>query len=203
MRAHWPFSGVIGTVCLGAAFAVTPAHADQPERDGWTAGFGLGGSYVSWTWADGDRRQEGSGAGNARVAYALEPDLLVGIEWWGWAKDYEIGSTPEDVPAKITLWAANAAVTYFPGDVGFFVRGGLGVALGSAEITPPPTVVFPVSGKSDDTGFSALVAVGYETGITPRLALGGVMHVVYLGIDEGPFNDTLGYGLTVQFNWYW
>jgi hypothetical protein len=202
---------------LGALCIASGAHAEQPERDGWTAGFGLGGSYISWTWADGDRRSEGSGAANARVAYAFKPDVLVGVEWWGWAKDYEIGSTPQDVPANITLMCATAAVTVFPGDVGFFFRLGAGVAMGSSEITPPPTVQFPISGETDDTGFAGLFAVGYETGVTPRLALGGAIHFVYMtlgGDDEvplapngatvsNPFDDTLGYGLTVQFNWYW
>lgn len=193
----------VGVLSVATASAVRPARAEQPARTGWAAGFGLGGASVSWTWEDGQRRHEESGSGNARVAWALDPDLLLGVEWWGWSRDYEIGSVPEDVPAEITLWSANLAATYFPGNVGFFVRGGLGLAFGSAEVTPPPSVTFPVSGKSDDTGLSVLAAVGYEAGVTSHMAMGGAMHVLYLALDEGPFDNVLGYGLSVQLDWYW
>jgi hypothetical protein len=84
------------------------------------------------------------------------------------------------------------------------MRGGIGVGGGRAEVTPPPSVHdFPVSGTASDTGLSVLGAMGYEAGLTPHLTLGGAAHVVYVGIDAYPFDDVFGYGLTVQFNWYW
>jgi hypothetical protein len=93
-------------------------------------------------------------------------------------------------------------VTYFPGDAGFFVRGGVGVGQGRATVTPPHTVDFPVSGSAYDTGVALLAAAGYEVQLTPRLALGAAAQVAYVAVDEPPFDD-VGYGLTVQFNWYW
>jgi hypothetical protein len=195
---------IIVVLCAGAVWYAPPARAEQPARTGFATGFGLGGASVSWTWPDDERRREESAAGNLRFAWALEQEVLVGLELWGWTKDYEIGSVPEDVPAQITVWAATVAATYFPGNTGFFMRGGIGVGGGRAEVTPPPSVVdFPVSGTASDTGLSVLGAMGYEAGLTPHLSLGGAAHVVYVGIDTDPFDDVFGYGLTVQFNWYW
>lgn len=188
---------------VGALSLSTTAFAEQPVRSGPSVGFGLGGAYVSWTWPDDERRSEGSGAGNARVAWAFDQDLLVGVEFWGWSKDYAIGSTPEDVPAQVTVWATAIAATYFPGNTGFYLRGGMGVGGGTAEVTPPPSVDFPVSGKSTSTGVSILGAMGYETGLTPHMSLGGAVHAVYVGLDAIPFDKVFGYGLTAQLNWYW
>jgi opacity protein-like surface antigen len=122
---------------------------------------------------------------------------------WGWSKSYSIEYTPDNVPAEIIVWAATPSVTYFPGDAGVFVRGGVGVGQGRATVTPAPSVDFPVSGGMDDTGVALMAAAGYEFQLTPHLALGAAAHVVYVAIDEAPFDDATGYGLTAQFNWYW
>ena len=180
-----------------AVHLATPVRADQPVRDGLAVGFGLGGASVSWTWPDGERRAERSGSGSLRVAWALDQDLLIGIESWGWSQDYKIGSTPEDIPAEATLWAVTAAATYFPGTTGFYVRGGLGLGGGRAEIGAPTVE------KSTATGMSILGAMGYEFGLTPHMALGGAIDAVYIGMDAVVFDQVFGYGFAVQLNWYW
>ncbi len=192
----------IAFVFAGALALATPAVADQPARTGFAAGFGLGGGSVSWTWSDGDRRAEESGAGNARLAWALGQSTLVGVEAWAWAKDYEIGATPQDIPVDVTVWAVTAAVTYFPGNTGFFLRGGLGVGGGKTDVTPAPGQSAPITSESA-TGASLLGAMGYEFGLTSRMALGAAAHAVYIGIDTGSFDNVLGYGLTAQLDWYW
>ncbi len=194
---------VIATTVVAAVSSAGLARAEQPSRTGFSAGFGLGGASVSWTWPDGERRREESGAGNARAGWAVSQGVLLGIELWAWSKDYEIGSAPEDVPANVTVWTATAAATYYPGNTGFFLRGGLGLGQGRAEISPPASVDFPVSGESSDTGLALLGATGYEAGVTKHMTLGGAMHIVYAGIDAAPFDNVLGYGLTAQLNWYW
>lgn len=191
------------TLLVGALPFATVSFAEQPVRSGPSVGFGLGGAYVSWTWPDDERRTEGSGAGNARIAWAFDQDLLVGVEGWAWSKDYAIGSTPEDIPAQTTVWAIAIAATYFPGNTGFFLRGGVGVGGGKADVTPPPSVDFPVSGTWTATGMSILGAMGYEVGLTPHMSLGGEIDAVYVGIDTTPFSNVFGYGLTAQLNWYW
>jgi hypothetical protein len=191
-------------VCMGLAARAAPVAAAQPTRNGLSLGFGLGGGTVSLAWPDDERQNEHSGAGALRVAWAVRQDLLVGIEGWAWSKDYELGSVPENVPAEVAVWSTTLAATFFPGNTGFFLRGGIGVGGGRAEVTPPPSVVdYPVSGTWTTTGWSLVGASGYEIGVTPHLALGGTMHIVYVAADDAPFDNVLGYGLTVQFNWYW
>lgn len=195
----------LGVFAIGMCVVVAPsvATADPPVRNGWAVGFGLGVGWAAWTWPDGERRNEGSASGNLRVGWALRNDCLVGLEMWGWSKSYSIEYVPDNVPAKTVVWAATPSVTYYPGDAGFFVRGGVGVGQGRATVTPSHAVDFPVSGSMYDTGVALLAAAGYEVQLTPRLALGAAAHVVYVAIDEPPFDDVTGYGLTGQFNWYW
>src|SRR4029453_10067461 len=187
----------LALTALWLAGLVAPARAESPVRHGFAAGFGLGGGSVSWLWPDNERRGEWSGSGNARAIWALHNELLVGVELWAWSKDYELGSIPEDVPAEGRVWSANAAATYFPGDTGFYLRGGVGWGQGRVTITPPPSVVgFPVSGEATADGVSILGAVGYEIGVTTRLALGGAIHAVYIAIHHPHFENVFGYGIT-------
>ena len=194
-------SGVIA-IWTCSIFGPSVVFADAPVRNGWSVGFGLGVGWSAWTWPDGEHRTEGAGSGNLRVAWAVRNDCLVGLETWGWAKSYSIEYVPENVPAKTTVWAATPAVTYFPGDAGFFVRGGVGVGQGRATVTPDPSVDFPASDMLD-TGVALLAAAGYEYQLTAHQALGIAAHGVYIAIDQAPFDDVTGYSASVQFNWYW
>jgi Autotransporter beta-domain len=194
--------GVIA-IWMCAIVAPSIALADTPARDGLSLGFGLGVGWTAWTWPDGEHRTEGSASGNLRVGWALRNDCLVGLEVWGWSKSYSIEFVPENVPARIIVWAATPAVTYFPGDAGFFVRGGVGVGQGRADVDPDPSVDFPASGDTHDTGLALLAEAGYEYQLTPHQALGAAAHGVYIALDEPPFDDVTSYGLTVEFNWYW
>jgi hypothetical protein len=194
-----------GVIAIWTCAIVAPsiAFADPPVRNGWSVGFGVGVGWTAWTWPDGARRTEGSASGNLRVGWAVRNDCLVGLEMWGWSKSYSIEYVPENVPTETIVWAATPAVTYFPGDAGFFVRGGVGVGQARANVTPDPSVDFPVRGDMHDTGVALLAAAGYERPLTPRQALGVAVHGVYLAVHEAPFDDVTGYGATVQFNWYW
>jgi hypothetical protein len=131
----------------------------------------------------------------------LTPEVLVGLEGWGWSKEYEIGSVPQDIPVEVRLWSAAASVTYFPGNTGFYLRGGVGAGGGRIAANAPPGS--GISSTDTDIGVAGLAAVGYEAGITDHLAVGAAAHVVYLGLDQSPFDSIFGYGLSVQFNWYW
>jgi hypothetical protein len=94
-------------------------------RNGLCAGVGFGLESVSWNGPDGDRHPaEGSGVWNARAGYAIKPDLVLGVEYWGWAKSYELSTSTLPVPVEVKLSAATACVTYFPGAAGFFIRAG-------------------------------------------------------------------------------
>jgi hypothetical protein len=199
MRVPSPLLPPLAAVVLLAA--ATAASAEPHTRTGVFAGFGLGLESFSWTERDGDRAVEGSGSLNARVGYALKPHLLLGAEFWGWAKEYEIQLTEGTVPVDVRLTATTVAVTYCPGGAGFFLRLGAGLAYGSIETTPPSTVAVAAVSEGK-AGLAIAFAPGYEWRITSRFALGAQGDVVYLGLG-GPLEDAFGYGVNAQFNWYW
>ena len=165
------------------------AAAEPHSRTGVFIGFGFGLESVSWRDLDGDRNVEASGVMSLRAGSAVRPDLLVGVECWGWTRDDESAT-------RVRLGAATLAVSYFPGAAGFFMRLGAGLAYGSvenAELDPS---------RLSDTGIAVLFAPGYEWRITQRFALGAQGDIVYLGLHDG-VEDAFGYGVNAQFNWYW
>jgi len=191
---------IVGLTCTAwPLHAVAAPHV----RTGFCAGVGFGLESVSWTDSDGERRPaEGAGAVNARVGFAVRPDLVLGAEFWGWSKSYDLSTPTLPVPVHIRLAATTACVTYFPGAAGFFVRFGAGLAYGSESIEPPPSVTDVPASKDSITGFAADVAPGYEWRVTKRLALGFQGDIVYLGLGD-ELKDAFGYGVNAQFNWYW
>jgi hypothetical protein len=199
MRALWRRS--LPAALAGLLIAGT-ALAEPHTRNGLCLGLGFGLQSVSWSDANGDRNVEGSGTGNARAGYAIRPDLVLGLEFWGWAKEYEIGIDTLSVPVHIRLTATTVGVTYFPGNTGFYMRLGAGIAYGRAEVSAPPSVDVAAAGVETDTGIAVALAPGYEWRLTPKFALGGQMDLVYLGLS-GALENAFGYGVNAQFNWYW
>jgi hypothetical protein len=183
--------------CVPAA-AVAAPHV----RTGFCAGVGFGVESLSWTDIDGDRDTEGSGVTNARVGWAFQNDLVGGVEFWGWAKEYEFLAGGQDVPVDVQIAALTLCATYWPENTGFFVRVGAGMSYGRIEISAPSSVTGVTSGQETETGFAVNLAPGYEFRLTERFALGAQGDVVYLGLG-GPLEDVFGYGINAQFNWYW
>ena len=178
------------------------AHAEPHTRSGFFVGFGLGSSNASWDWFDG-RSSKWSGSGSLRLGMALANDLLLGFEGWKWAHDDQIETSTAPVPVEARLTAITLAATYYPGDAGFYLRGGVGVADGRVDVTPPSGVAFPVSGQTRDTGLAMIGAMGYEMRLTSRFALGAEGDVVYLGVSGEAIDTVFGYGIAVELNWYW
>lgn len=188
---------------LGAAAAfvvLSPAlaAAEPHTRTGLCAGFGFGLESVSWTDARDERSVEASGVLSARVAWALKPTLAVGIEFWGWAKDDDILLSSGAVPVTVQLSATTLAATFYPGADGFFIRLGAGLAYGRVDVDGSGAVEEP----DGETGVAVLLAPGYEFRVTDHFALGAQGDLVYLGLSA-PVENPFGYGLNVQFNWYW
>jgi outer membrane autotransporter protein len=103
----------------------------------------------------------------------------------------------------LTLSAVTFGVTYFPGNMGFFVRGGLGFASADATVALETGGVFDVSGESVDTGLGILAATGYEWRLTDKFALGPQVELVYLAIDGDLVENAVVVDGSLQFNWYW
>ncbi|HET6347477.1 MAG TPA: outer membrane beta-barrel protein [Candidatus Krumholzibacteria bacterium] len=193
-----------GLVVAALALAARPVDAGAAEhtRNGVCAGVGFGIESVSWT-QEGDRRPaEGSGTLTARVGFAVKPDLVLGVEFWGWSQDHELSTPTLPVPVNVKLTATNACASFFPGNTGVFLRFGLGLAYGRVKQEPPPSVTNVPAVTESRTGVAFNFSPGYEWRVAPRLALGAQGDIVYLGLGD-VLKNAFGYGLSAQFNWYW
>jgi len=178
------------------------ARAESHVRAGFCAGFGMGLESVSWNDVSDERRVEASGVVTARAGWALKPTLVAGVEFWGWAKEYEVLTSSGGVPVNVQLSATTAALTWYPGADGIFFRLGAGLAYGKVDIDAPSGSGAAAAETGSKTGLAVLFAPGYEFRVTKHFALGAQGDIVYMGLSE-PLDDAFGYGLNVQFNWYW
>ena len=188
---------VIMVVFMAATFAAAPAVAGSHShaRTGFYLGFGLGWGNAGADLSGLDPDRENSGSGNFRFGWALAPNVTLGLESSTWLKNYDITGTTAEV--RLTGTVTALALTYFPSNVGAYIRGGIGVATGSVRIED--------SGFSFDdteTGFGGLVALGYEWRLTPKFALGPQLQYAYLNIDGDGTESVDFVSATVQLNWY-
>jgi len=174
-------------VCAGAAFA--GSHAQ--DHHGFFLGFNLGAGTAEVSSGGESSDREWGGAGNFRLGGAVKNDLLIGGEFTGWTKDKD-GTT-------VSLSTALFAVTYYPGNQGFFLRGGMG--FGSSHFEQD--VAGGYKRSKDETGFALAGAAGYEWRLTRKFALGPQVEFNYLNIG-GDLVDTANFfDATLGFNWYW
>jgi hypothetical protein len=197
-----PVRSVVRTLVLTLVLVALaqPGRAEPAVRNGIYAGIGYGGCWGK-VELDGRQQSESSGTLNLRAGWALEQNLLLGAEYMRWAKDYDYQTLQGDIPYSVTLSGVVAAVTYFPGNVGFMLRGGLGVALVSADAEE--TTFSPAASYSPDPGLAVLLAGGYEVRLTPKFALGADLDMLYLGVSDETLDRAYVYGLNLQLNWYW
>ena len=189
MRIVSTVAAVLMVLCASTGLAL----AGQPhERNGLFLGFNLGAGTADISADSGeDTDREWGGAGNFRIGGALNNNLLLGGEFTAWGKE-EDGST-------LALSTVLFAVTYYPGDQGLFLRGGVGFGTSSFEVEVEDG--FKLS--KDESGFAMAAAAGYEWRLTRKFALGPQVEFVYLNIG-GDFIDTANYfDATLGFNWYW
>jgi Outer membrane protein beta-barrel domain len=188
---------------LIAAWTPRSAFAHEHVRNGWCVGLGFGNGWANVSWDDYQRQAQWSGMVAARVGYAVHQSLVVSADFQGWAKDYDLATVQGDVPVNVKLSGATLGVVAFPGNVGFLVKGGLGVAVASVEVTPPSYVDFPTSGTFTDTGIAAMAGMGYEFRLTRTFALGIEFDAMYLGVEGEGISNVFNYGSDVTFGWYW
>jgi hypothetical protein len=170
----------------GASWAAHPHH-----RGGFFLGFNLGGGTADVNVENADTDREWGGAGNLRIGGAIRNNLLLGAETSGWARN--------EGNETVTLSTICFAVTYYPGDQGFFLRGGMGFAGTSLEID----LGDDTTQSKSETGFGILAAMGYEWRLTGKFALGPQVEFNYLNIG-GDLVDTANFfDATLGFNWYW
>jgi hypothetical protein len=188
---------------LAAAVALpaTDAFAGKPhDRTGFYIGFGVGAGTAGWNWAEdagGGDAAEGSFVLDFRLGWAVKDNLVMGLENSTWAKNYAVAGTP--VEATFTFNATTFGLTYFPGNMGLYLKGGLGFGQGTGEIDLGGGFNLAQS----DPGFALLGAFGYEWRLTDKFALGPQVEAFYIKPDGEVFDNATVVDATVQLNWYW
>jgi len=182
-------SVIVGGVALASVVSPVRAGTHPPTRNGFMIGFGLGGGSLTVENAD---KREGGLAVNFRIGYSVRQDLVLHFEGSDWSRSFD------EAGGNVT-WnfsVGTAALTWFPGNNGFFVRGGVGFATASAELERDNLHI-----SSDENGLGLLAAAGYEWRLSRKFALGPQVEYVYEDLDSlGSSNAVNG---ALAFNWYW
>lgn len=198
---------VAAFILVLASLTAPVAIAEPHERNGFFIGFGLGGGYATWDWEDqdvDDSGGEGSGVGQFRIGGALRDDLLLAFESSAWVKDYDVELAGDDIgSATLTFNASTFAATWFPGNMGWYLRGGVGFATVSSKVEIDALDSAKVTIEQTDNGFAALGASGYEWRFTRKFAVGPQVEVFFLTTGGDLVDNVFVVDGAVEFNWYW
>ena len=109
------------------------------ERNGPYVGIGAGGGVLGATGGtefseDLDFGTSGGLTVNFRVGFALSDYITVGIETSGWAKKFDLEDGAE---LSVNIFFTGIAGTIYPNNVGYYLRGGLGVSTASGVLKRP------------------------------------------------------------------
>jgi len=181
-RAVW-----IAVLLVGGLFTPLIASAEMHPhaRNGWTFGFNLGGGSAGLSFADTTSTdREVGGTANIRVGYAVTPSVVIGLEGLVWTREIE-GVT-------WTLSVGGPAVTFYPGEQGFYLRGGIGS--GSLDAEAGSVTV-------SKTGFGILAAAGYEWRLARTLALGPQVDFAWMDVGDELTGNFFAF--SAALNWYW
>lgn len=190
---------VLGAALVLAASCMSPARAGQwpHERQGVLLGFNVGvGSADLDLEVDGFRpsfNRETGGAGSFRFGYAVQPNLVLGLETNAWTKTDE----SDGVEQTWTFGVAALGLTWFPQqDGGLYLRGGVGIGSASLEIDLGNGYSF----NGDDQGLGLTGGLGYEWRLTRRFALGPGVDFGWTDVGDGFSMNWVNF--TAGFNWY-
>ena len=180
---------------IGLPVRATAGHPHA--RDGWTAGFSVGGGPGKFTAATGgDSSTESGGSINFRIGKALTPTFTLSFETDSWLRSESTDLGPE---VTFSFWNFAAAGTLYPSETGgLYLRGGIGYANADIDLVEGNTTV----GVSE-SGFGILAAAGYEWRLTTNFALGATGGYDFLFIS-GDIFDSAQFGfVAIDLNWYW
>ena len=189
---------VLLCLIVGTSGAFSPAMAgDHPQnRTGFFIGLGLGWGNLGADLGSLDTDRQNSVSGNFRFGWSVADNVAIGLEASSWTKQYEITGTNQDL--NLTATVTTFAVTFFPGNMGLFFRGGLGFATAREKLEGGG-----VSLEGTESGLGFLGAMGYEWRLTEKFALGPQAQWAYLNIGEPGLESIDFVSITAQATWYW
>ena len=160
------------------------ANSDLPRRRGFWFNGGLG--YGSAT-CDEDficGGSEGSVSGTLSLGGTLSQKVLLGVMTNGWVKD--------DPLIDLTIGTLLGVIRFYPSEgTRFFLQGGLGV--GRIDVTVSGI------GSGNESGFAALVGLGYDIRVGENLSLTPYLNGFGTGTETATWSvGQLGISLTVH-----
>jgi len=177
---------VAALVLVAATASVAAAGQYAQDHNGWSIGFGVGGSSAAVTVDNfGTSDREGGAMGNFRVGYPLNEMVSLSYEGNAWTKS-QSGVT-------LTFAANTFGVALYPSE-GLVFRGGIG--FGSTTVSAR---IGNTSASQTETGLGLHVAAGYDFRIARTFAIGPQIDYGYTTFDGG-HADWIGGG--INFNWY-
>ena len=201
MSKRYIFVAIVLLVMMLALPVLAGTHA--PNRTGFFIGFGIGGGSAAAepgagaaSLGAGDVDRESGGSGNFRFGWAISDRATLGLENTSWLKSYDVSGT--NIDATITLNVTTFAVTYFPSNVGFYLRGGLGFGTAAVKWEQGGASV-----EGNTVGIGFIAATGWEWRLTQKFALGPQLQYAYIGVDDQELKTADFASLTAQMTWYW
>ena len=188
------------SLCLAVVVSsaiVSPAMAgDHPHaRAGFFIGLGAGWGNMGVDLGSPDADRQNSVSGNFRFGWSVMDNLAIGLESSSWTKNYDVDATTDlSLLANVTTFA----MTFFPGNMGMYLRGGLGFSSARAEFKSGGVEI-----GQTEYGLGLLGAIGYEWRLTEKFALGPQAQWAYLNIDDQALQNVDFMSLTAQATWYW
>ena len=130
------------------------------------------------------------------LGWAIREDITIGLETIVWANRFE-----GDFVDRLTwTFSVNTlALTYFPANMGFFVRSGVGLGIASIELDQGLSATV----SDTEAGFGFLVAAGYEWRFNERLAIGPEVDYAFIDINGDLTNNVDFVLVSGQATWYW
>jgi len=188
---------ILVAVLLFATLASDSLAIEQfpQKREGFFIGAGLG-----WGNADanvtvvGDLQRKNGSTGNFRLGWAIRDNWVAGYEFSGFAAFFSQNSA-NDLRWVLTL--SSLAVTWWPGNEGWYVRGGIGIATARVEVVTTGVV------SQDQPGVGVMAAAGYEWRVMENLAIGPQAEYVYMDINGSLTENANFVSLSFQVTGYW
>ncbi len=167
------------TLCI-AGNAVGQQYQQVQHRSGFWFSAGLG--WGSLGCQDCGSRTGGL-SGNLSLGGTLSNKVLLGVSANGWTKS--------DSGVTLSVNAITAAARFYPSGHGFFLIGGLGIGTVSGAVSG--------FGSSSETGVGALLGLGYDMKIGPKLSLTPYWNGFAMNSSSTNANvGQIGLGVTVR-----
>jgi len=195
---------LIFTAIVAVQFVATSAMAGTHahNRSGFYLGVGAGMASADTESGSGaspivvDLNREGGAAGNFRFGWAVMENMTLGLENSTWFRNYDISGTNIDANLKLNVTAF--AMTFFPSNMGLYLRGGVGVGVTGIELKQGTTSV-----SGSEVGLGLIGAVGYEWRLTRLFAFGPQVEWAFMGTDGEETGSANFTSVTAQATWYW